>query len=227
MSPKRRNQSLKLKKEANPPKPQFPDDICFSSSNDRKANLRHFVLCEGKNTEPLYFNAWGKANNTPLEAIFANFTDPENILQAATKYVRAGYSVSIVYDTEGMNDFFKSHQQIINFISEANQKGINMVSYSTPCIEYWFLLHFLYTTKPYTCYDEIRRELRTYLTGYDKNFDFCKTLYSQIENLTLKASRNASTSRKDRENAHNGTSVMRPFTNIDILLDYYVNFEYE
>lgn len=39
---------------------------------------------------------------------------------------------------------------------------------SMPSIEYWFLLHFIFTTKEYTNCDEVVKDLKNYISDYSK-----------------------------------------------------------
>ena len=47
-----------------------------------------------------------------------------------------------------------------------------------PCIEYWFLLHFLgyYSTRIYKDYEEVKQELKKYLHDYDKTKNYFKKI---------------------------------------------------
>ena len=42
---------------------------------------------------------------------------------------------------------------------------------STPTFEYWYLLHFYYTTKVYNSSEEVIEELKTKINGYTKNIN--------------------------------------------------------
>jgi RloB-like protein len=48
------------------------------------------------------------------------------------------------------------------------KKGI-IVFESNPCIEFWFLLHFVRTTKPFANCESVEKELQKYMPNYAKN----------------------------------------------------------
>ncbi len=90
---------------------------------------------------------------------------------------------------------------------------------SVPCFEYWLLLHFRYTAKPYAATggssvgDAVLKDLKKEMPMYKKNDNnIFKSLSSKIET----AKTNAAKSLKDAKN--NNTD--NPSTNIHDLIDY-------
>lgn len=77
------------------------------------------------------------------------------------------------------------------FLNECNSLKKNiMVIITNPCSEYWFLLHFLknYSSRVYSCYDDVLPALRKFLPDYDKT----KNYFSQkhpFKTLETKGSR--------------------------------------
>ena len=53
---------------------------------------------------------------------------------------------------------------------EKKYKNISIIE-TIPCIEFWFLLHFYktYSTRTYENYNSLKKELKKYLTDYDKS----------------------------------------------------------
>lgn len=81
----------------------------------------------------------------------------------------------------GLIVFFTDFDTVIN---QANQKAFNrfrtkyadvgnvLICESMPSIEYWFLLHFLMTTKEFVNADQVLADLRDHLPAFDKNVRF-------------------------------------------------------
>lgn len=55
---------------------------------------------------------------------------------------------------------------------ERNYKNIVIVIVNNPCFEYWLLLHFEATSKFYSSYDELIRQLKRYLSDYEKSQNY-------------------------------------------------------
>lgn len=113
------------------------------------------IVCEGEKTEPNYFNGlkdhYG-LNGTNVEVCGECDSDPHSIVEFARGRYReeknAGDSFDRVYCVFD-KDTHASYQQAIDQINRATPKGIFFAITSVPCFEYWLLLHFQYTTKPY------------------------------------------------------------------------------
>ncbi|ETK13374.1 hypothetical protein T235_02305, partial [Tannerella sp. oral taxon BU063 isolate Cell 8/11] len=43
---------------------------------------------------------------------------------------------------------------------------------NNPCLEFWFLLHFIYTAKAYKDYNEMKKDFKKHMKDYDKNEDY-------------------------------------------------------
>ena len=56
---------------------------------------------------------------------------------------------------------------------------------NNPCLEFWFLLHFEYTAKSFSDYDELAKELKKHIKDYDKNEGYYKPknndIYSKLK----------------------------------------------
>ena len=68
----------------------------------------------------------------------------------------------------------------------ADAKGIQ-IALSNPCFEFWYLLHFQYTTKFFKDYPAVKNALTTYLPDYEKAGD----VYNQLAEHTAIAIQNA------------------------------------
>ena len=99
----------------------------------------------------------------------------------------------------------------------ADAKGIH-IALSNPCFEFWYLLHFQYTTKFFKDYPAVKNALTTYLPDYEKTGD----VYSQLSAHTTNALQNAK--RVEQYHLQNGSSkpfgiAVNPFTDIYQLVE--------
>lgn len=64
---------------------------------------------------------------------------------------------------------------------------------SNPCLEYWLLLHYEYTAKPFKDCNEANQLLKKYLSDYDKSEKYFikNDLYKKIKNIQHTAVKNA------------------------------------
>ena len=68
----------------------------------------------------------------------------------------------------------------------AEKNGVELIT-STPTFEFWYLLHFVYTTKVYNSSEEVLEELKTKINGYTKNMN----TYQLVKASTINAINNA------------------------------------
>lgn len=104
---------------------------------------------------------------------------------------------------------------------EKKHKKISVII-NQPCLEYWFLLHFEFTTKPFSNCDEARKRLMVHLPAYEKTQNYFvkqdHDIYSTLKPNLKSAIDNA---RKlppfNIEHANNGISEMaKLFENIGL-----------
>jgi hypothetical protein len=81
-----------------------------------------------------------------------------------------------VFDQE--NPPHASFQEAINKADQANKDKV-FVAVSTPSFEYWYLLHFENTDRPFDNTDEVIHSLKKHLPDYDK-----KDIYDEIADRT-------------------------------------------
>jgi len=65
--------------------------------------------------------------------------------------------------------------ELDKFIDYYKKLSINkkiVIIINNPCLEYWFLLHFVQTSKYFSSYDELKKELKNYIKDYSKTGDF-------------------------------------------------------
>jgi hypothetical protein len=138
------------------------------------------IVCEGQKTEPNYFN--GLRDDYELSTANIEIggncgSDPVSIYKYAKKRFREERErgdpfdkVYCVFDKDSHVNF----QQAVDAISRSMPKQVYEATVSVPCFEYWLLLHFIYTSKPYmaqgsnsSC-SQVISDLKAYLPDYEK-----------------------------------------------------------
>jgi len=138
----------------------------------RKEKKRFLIVCDGKETEPQYFNALVRYKR---RTVFADIlpTDHSGPVHTIKKAVRIRNKeeddqydeVWCVFDAEDRKNILQLQRAYQLAMDEKIQLAI-----SKPCIEYWFLLHFSDTHRSFRSYNEVKKALEKILTNsYQKN----------------------------------------------------------
>ena len=140
---------------------------------------------EGNNkTEKLYFSSfqeqYGKYSiryvNSGLD------TDPAGMLKsmetAWKKYGLSAKDGDRAYIVLDMDCNFQKMKLVKKL--QTSSKNIRFIA-SNPCIEVWFILHFVYTTHQFKDSKEPKRELAKYIPGYEENMDVSAILRPRLE----------------------------------------------
>jgi len=195
--------------------------------NSRAVRQRILILCEGRETEPLYFNGikTEKRKDNPLSALRIVVYDTrintgkelvllaKELKEEAKREKNEYDAIWVVIDRDG----YTKHPQAFN---QARANEIQ-IAFSSISFEYWFLLHFIKTTKPFTKSDEVIKHLKqdSYYTNYEKSLDH----YQKLKNLTQTAIQNAQWLRKQvgyDTSMEDKRYVFNPYTDVDILVSY-------
>jgi hypothetical protein len=142
---------------------------------------RVLVVSEGKKTEPIYFDylvSKLKLTSADIEVMGSKKSCPLEVVKYAKELFDISIEKGIKYDMifcvidRDTHFHYGDALSFINTLSKYNFYAIN----SVPCFEYWLLLHFAYTTKPFSktmnksiCEALISDELKKYLPNYEKN----------------------------------------------------------
>jgi hypothetical protein len=157
---------------------------------ERKMRKSFIVIgCEGKNkTEEIYFKNYNSRNCIIKFATGSN-TDPVGIVEELIKFIDSeiGREDTDKYYAIFDTDVNQNKQSQINEAQKiAEKNGVEIIT-STPTFEFWYLLHFGFTTKKFTSSEEVQKDLKKKITGYTKNMN----TYSILKKSTLKAINNA------------------------------------
>jgi hypothetical protein len=151
------------------------------------------IVVEGEQTERLYF--YGLRDRLELKAadVFVEHsgaTDPQNIVdravakrdqriaESAKSILLAPYDeVWVVFDREAPNHVRGKQMQAA--LASAESAGLS-VAVSNPSFEFWLLIHYCFTTKPFNTTRDVIRALRKHNEHYEKNDVALEELFSRL-----------------------------------------------
>jgi hypothetical protein len=216
------------------------DDLFLKSKQRSAASLargkqsrikgaRYLIVCEGEKTEPQYFRAMIGALGINAQRIKIARNDgnsPDRIvnhgLQLYENDLKLGDGFDQVYCVFD-RDTHSTFDDALMKIKSLKAKGKPFCSItSTPCFEYWLLLHFEFTDKAFAATgkksagDAVVLALKKHkpLKDYDKAKS---DIYELVKTKTETASKHAKRNRKNAEK----TGATNPWTNVDVLVDVF------
>jgi len=195
---------------------------------------RILIVCEGKKTEPYYFTAM----KDDLKLNTANVVidgDSDSSPRSVVLYAKQRYKddvkmngkmdcfdrVYCVFD----RDEHETYDEAVNSIQTSTPNGVYFAITSIPCFEFWLLLHFTLSTKPYSRSGKrspgqnAEHELKVFMKDYQKGD---KTIYQQLKGpKTDTAIKNA----KQVNDAAQASGFNNPSTSIPDLVIYLRNLK--
>lgn len=200
-------------------------------SSRRKLSIRApykriLIVCEGEKTEPNYFRglvSYYKLNTAYIEITGECGSEPKSIVNFAKQKSREEKNQNNPFDEVYCvfdKDSHSNYKEAISDIEAVRDKETKFIAItSVPCFEYWLLLHFIYTTKPYlksssssSSSTEVIKELKNYIQDYQKNHS---NIFEQLRQNLDFAINNA---KKVLENLK-GTECDNPSTHVHILVE--------
>ncbi len=186
----------------------------------RRQRGRLFIVCEGKETEPLYFeSAWKeRQKQNQLDPVIVvrpgkAKTYPTAVVERAIEIKESGDwdedldQIWAVFDTEQAG----THPDLRRAIQVARENQVNL-AVSNPAVEYWFLLHFENTNRPFQNADQLCAVLRKYIPEYNKS----KPVYLLIRDRMETALTRAKTFRD--QSGQKWEDIPNPSTGLEQLL---------
>ncbi|HQN76247.1 MAG TPA: RloB family protein [Methanomassiliicoccales archaeon] len=157
-------------------------------SAPREAKPRMLIVCEGKRTEPNYFEGFRREHHNVIISVRESpGKAPAQIVRCAIERADEldigkvpGDSVWCVFDVDECSD-----DEMRKAVELAD--GRLKLAVSNPCFELWFLLHFRYTDKRMDTCREVIGALQRHMPGYDKAGDH----YDRLSPMSLTAIKNA------------------------------------
>jgi hypothetical protein len=138
---------------------------------------RVLIACEGKKTEPFYFEDIRKQYRVPsahVRVLQADGTQPRQVVDFAEKTFNASKEYEWVFAVFDRDDHQTYHDALTraaaldNKLKNDERKHVRFLAVpSVPCFELWFLLHFA-DIQAFFHRDEIYRRLRQHIAEYDK-----------------------------------------------------------
>ena len=188
----------------------------------KPTNKRIAVVGDGQ-TEKIYFEKLkeveGLRNVSLKPDLPKNVGSYKGVFDKAESLYEQGYDE--VYCLIDM-DKVLSDNTLAKYLTDKKRiekKGI-VVFESNPCLEFWFLLHFVRTTKPFSNCESVERELQRYILNYSKNQQYLvqSNIYKTLKPNLLKAFENGKwIEENSNENDYN-SSKSEIFKLIKILL---------
>lgn len=156
------------------------------NKNSRKSETteslkRILIVSEGEKTEPLYFDylkEFLKLTSINVEVSGSPKSCPKKVVEYGKELYDNSVQKGIAYDEiycvidKDTHAHYSNALSLISTYKKFNFFAIN----SVPCFELWLLLHYTYTTKPFSktlnksvCESLIKDELKIFLPEYEKN----------------------------------------------------------
>ena len=173
------------------------------------------IVCEGEKTEPGYFMALRKRWKIPRAQIDVCGqecgSDPGSVVTYARDKSKQPRDDGLRYDQAWCVMDADDHANLSAALNTAKANNLN-VCMSVPCFEFWFLLHFEYTTRSFENSAALIGCLRKHLPNrmYNKSSPPIRRLMPLIET----ALNNARRVREDNERAARDN----PQTDVDKLV---------
>lgn len=121
----------------------------------RQPARRILLVCEGSKTEPIYFrdmtNDLGVSRLVDIQR--SDGTSPDQVVNRAVELYEAELLTGDIFDEVYCVFDRDAHERFLDAVSRIKQLHENgkpiRSAVSVPCFEFWLLLHFTYTSKPY------------------------------------------------------------------------------
>ena len=141
------------------------------------------IVCEGRQTEPNYFKALCRElrlTSVEVEVVTGSGSAPISVVDSALELkhqrehdVRKKCTNSLKFDAVWCVFDRENPQHNSSFPRAVDKAASNQLelAVSTPAFEYWYLLHFIDTDRPFRDADEIIEALKAYIPQYKKKQD--------------------------------------------------------
>ena len=166
------------------------------------------IVCEGEKTEPNYFNGvrdYYGLNSANVEICGDSGSDPLSIFRYAKQRYREERDAGDTFDRVFCvfdKDSHPQYDEALQIITAQTPYDTYFAITSVPCFEYWLLLHFIYTTKPYSPLpgnsvgNQVLADLQKYLPDYQKGQ---KAVFAELIDQLVFATQNAQRALREAE----------------------------
>ena len=155
----------------------------------RAAYEKILIVCEGEKTEPYYFEGareYYGLSTVNVKVSGDSGSDPLSVVRFARQRYReekdAGDAFDKVYCLFD-RDSHSTFAQAVDMLEAVTPKETFFAIPSIPCFEYWILLHFDFSTQPFTdlpgasAGEQVLRQLKSYMPEYEKGL---RTVFSDL-----------------------------------------------
>lgn len=152
------------------------------STGNRPAQQPILIVCEGAKTEPTYFGMLRqqyRLSSTQVEIVGDDCrSNPLAIVRHAEKLrtQKTFEAVWCVFDVETAH----SNPEFPKAVALAKKKN-TLLACSNPAFEFWLLLHFKQTTRPFADGQELEKQLKQAWPSYDKALRDVAALFLHTE----------------------------------------------
>lgn len=191
----------------------------------RSSYEKVLIVCEGEKTEPNYFNEQVnhyKLNSANVAVDGSCGSSPKSVFERAKELAQIEESRGDAYDRVYCvfdKDSHSSYAQTLVDIDSHKSCSKFLAVTSVPCFEYWLLLHFQYSTKPYhssgksSIADQVIKDLKVFITNYSKGDN---AIFTQLLGQLEFAKQNAIRANKTANSNHTDN----PTTLVHELVEY-------
>jgi hypothetical protein len=184
------------------------------------------IVCEGKKTEPIYFNSLKnklKITIADIEVVGAGAV-PITVVERAIALKEQRNRIAKNSLTKAEYDVIYclidaempvQHPNISNAFSKAQANNIEVIL-SNPCFEYWYLLHFKKTSVSFYSNAEVIKALKKCHANYDKSN---RTICDAIYNKTAQAIKNSKEVIKEHHNGSTDLKNCNPSTHVHLIVE--------
>lgn len=192
----------------------------------KRTGQRVLVVCEGKRTEPAYFEALKnelKLTGVTVDVVSPHGTAPNNVVDCAARKAKDATKNGIPYDRVWCVFDHDNHATYGSARTSAD-KGTIDTAVSVPCFEIWVLLHFQYSTRAFASGDQVIAELRknSCVPDYEKNDRWCWTKLVPKRDQAIKNAQKLEQFHKDNGNDPAETS---PSTGVHKLVEFLLKLQ--
>ena len=183
------------------------------------------ITTEGEKSEPYYLAGLirhNKINPSSINIYGGGGSSPASVVNDGIKKYKAAKAQGDPYDKVFLvfdKDSHHQYKNALNKIANMTPKGTFIAINSVPCFEYWLLLHFEYTTKPYqpqgkkSAADILINDLSDKLPDYEKaQHDLYIRLKPNLSTAIYHAKKSLS--------AAESTETDNPSTKVHLLVEY-------
>jgi len=182
------------------------------------------IVCEGEKTEPLYFKALCKELNLKSVTIEGSGACYQSVVEhalesqkrrkrEAKKSHRNNWGKEEFDEVWCVFDFERAEDKpsLYRAVNKAEAHSLKL-AISAPCFEFWYVLHFKYTTQPFQNASEVIKLLKKFMPDYDKTTN----IFDKLSGYTDKA---ILTAKKLRKNQAQEGEYSNPSTQVDKLVE--------